>query len=182
MKAFNCYFVDKKILKTFITENRIKEYDSILIQVFSGNNNPQFIKTLTETLKSALPQASIMGTSSSGEILNGEYSQMKVVLSFMCFENIKVKTGIVLDDKANLYQSGKYLAESLIKEDTKAILVYSQGNLSEKFEPSKFIQSINDVNPDVMLAGGAASSISTGMGTYSTNNLVRTHVFTEEGI
>ena len=182
MKAFNCYFVDEKTLNTFITENRIKEYDSVLIQVFSGNNNPQFIKALIKTLKSVLPQASIMGTSSSGEILNGEYSQRKVVLSFMCFENIKVKTEIVIDDKADLYQSGKYLADSLIKEDTKALLVFSQGNLSEKFEPFKFVQGINDVNQDVMLAGGAASSISTGMGTYSTNNLVRTYVFTEAGI
>ena len=182
MKAFNCYFVDKKTLTIFISENRIKEYDSVLIQVFSGNNNTQFIKALTETLKSVLPRASIMGTSSSGEILNGDYSQGKVVLSFMCFENIKVETGIVLDDKADLYSSGKYLAESLIKEDTKAILVYSQGNISGKFEPFKFVQGINDINPDVMLAGGAASCISTGTGTYSTNNFVRTHVFTETGI
>jgi len=182
MKAFNCYFVDEKTLNTFITENRIKEYDSILIQVFSGNNDPQFIKKLIETLKPLLPQASIIGASSSGEIMNGEYSQGKVVLSFMCFENIKVKTGIVKDQKTNLYQSGKYLAESLIEEDTKAILVYSQGNISEKFEPSKFIQGINDVNPDIMLAGGAASCITIGMGSFSTNNIIRTHVFTESGI
>lgn len=182
MKAFNCYFTDKKTLNTFITGCRIKEYDSVLIQVFSGNNSPRFIQELIETLKSGLPQAAIIGASSSGEILNGEYSQRKVVLSFMCFENVKVKTAIVQNEKANLYQSGKYLAESLIKENTKAILVYSHGNISEKFEPFKFIQGINEINPDIMLAGGAASSISTGVGSYSTNNSIRTYIFTEAGI
>ena len=182
MKVFNCYFVDEKLIKEFIKNNSINKYDSILIQVFSGNNNLQFIKVLIETLKTILPQASIIGATSSGEILNGEYSQQKVVLSFMCFENITVKTGIIKNEKYDLYRSGKYLAESLIREDTKAMLVYSQGNINEKFEPSKFIQGINDINPEVMLAGGAASSISTGMGTYSMDNLFKTYVFTEAGI
>ncbi|BAF72804.1 PAS domain S-box protein [Sulfurovum sp. NBC37-1] len=169
MKTFNTYYENHETLQTFVEIHSIQDAPSLLIQVFTSENNPSYIQKLLNELTAFLPQAVIIGSTTDGEIMNGKVSTRKTVLSFTRFEHTQLKADAAIHQK-NGYFSGQDLAKSLIREDTRLLIAFVDG-LHTNGEA--FLSGIDSVSGDVIVSGGLAGD---------NGSLTETYVFTKDHI
>jgi len=169
MKVYNTFYLNKEKLKSFLLEHRIIDEKNILIQAFCGITDKAHIRSLLRDLKSLLPQAKIIGSSTDGEICNAEVSTHKTVLSFSILEKTKVVT-----THASAKDSQE-LAKNLLKkikqtEDLKLLITFTDG-LDTNGED--FLKTIEKTNNNLIVAGGLAGDNA---------RFLRTLIFNENGI
>ncbi|UPT77458.1 EAL domain-containing protein [Sulfurovum sp. XGS-02] len=169
MKSFNTYYINKEQLGSFIHDKKIHNSSSLLIQVYSAVVDKAFISTLLSELIHFLPDAIIIGATTDGEIMDGYVSSGKVVLSFSQFENTTLKAASV-EHQVDGYYSGQYLAKTLITDDTKLFIAFTDGLHTNGEE---FLNGIASINDKVVVAGGHAGDNSC---------FTQTYVFTKEHI
>lgn len=153
MRSINTYYQDRDSLIGFIEKNHIHNTPSLLIQIFSAIVDETFISTLLSELNHLLPDAVIIGTTTDGEIKDGIVSSGKVVLSFSLFENTTLKKAVVSYDRYDNFESGRYLGQKLINDDTKLLISFADGLHTNGEE---FLNGIASVNHGVPVAGGLA--------------------------
>jgi len=159
-------------LKEFIEYKNIKKSSSVLLQVFTGILNESFIIRLVKIIKTYLPDITIIGCSSSGEIFNNTFLNKSTVLTFCIFEKTQIKTNI-LNSKGDSFELGYDLMNSFSKQDssnTNLALCFCDGT---KTNADELLNGIQSANKKILLAGGVASDES---------KYVETFVFNEEGI
>ena len=169
MYSVNIYYTSLENLEIFLQNNTVVDSPSLLIQVFTAKNDKIFIEKLLQNIVTLLPQAIIIGSTTDGEIMNGLVSTGKTVLNFTQFEHTTFKTAIAQHQKDGFF-SGKSIAESLIEDDTKLIIAFADG-INTNGEA--FLQGMNSVNNNIMIAGGFAADNA---------EFVQTYVFTKESI
>ncbi len=153
MKTYNIKYLNENELKEFVLTNNLKKYDNILIQVFTGNPGKRYILLLQEILKELLPQAVIIGTTTDGEIIGQKILTKNTVISISVFENTKIESILVEHKNKNSYETGKKIASSILSEDTKAVILFSDGTNTNADELLKGFESVNG---KVLLTGGMA--------------------------
>jgi diguanylate cyclase (GGDEF)-like protein len=168
MKTYNIKYRDVETLKLYISNNDIKKYTNILVQVFCGIGKKEFIEELIENFMLLIPQCKIIGATSSGEILNGDIFENECIISITAFEKTTIKT-ILIKEKLSDFQKGIEVARKLISPDTKAIISF--GDVS--IDGEKFLEGINSINNKVVVAGGIAGKCDPKNETY---------IFTESGV
>lgn len=168
MKTYNTRYSDYDTLDKYIRENQIDKRQNILVQIFSDISNKKLLSEVIKSLKEILPQAKIIGATSSAGILNGETVPESLILSITVFEKTKVKSIIIKEDISD-YSKGLLLGKKLISPNVKAIISF----ISSKIDGEEFLDGINSVNSDVIVAGGVA-----GRSKFKDKE----YVFTEKGI
>ena len=92
MKTLNKKYLDYADLEQFITLNKIHEEENLLLQIFSGITDTEFINSLLSSLRQLIPSIKIIGSSTCGEIFFDDVAEDSTILSFSMFENTKVYT------------------------------------------------------------------------------------------
>ena len=169
MKTFNTYFASQEELKQFIKENSILDSKSLLIQVFTSNNDETFISSLTAFINEILPLSSLIGSTTDGEIKDGFVSSSETVISFTVFEKTLLKT-YISDSFENFFEAGTSLANNLNEPKLKAIIAFTDGI---KGNGEDFLNGIDSVCKDVIVAGGLAGDKA---------RFQRTYVFTKDKV
>lgn len=162
MTSVNTYYTDFSTLETFIHESQIEDSSSLLIQIFTAQNDKLFIQELLDNMLKLLPHAVIIGSTTDGEIMSGQVSTGKTVMSFTSFEHTTLKI-YATSHKSDGYFSGKVLAENIIGVETKLVIAFADGLHSNG---EAFLNGISDVNSSVMIAGGLAGDNATFKQTY----------------
>jgi hypothetical protein len=158
MKNYVLLYTDEKNLLQFCKENKISSQNtSLLIQIFTAFNNEFYIQTLLDEVKSLLPNAVIIGSTTDGEIANGKVHTQKTIINFTLFEHTKLNCGL-FDTSIDSYENGQNLAKTLVEKDTKLMIVFTDG-LHTNGE--KLLNCINNVDSSVKVAGGMAGDYST---------------------
>ncbi len=170
MKTYNIKYSNENELKEFIQSNNLKNHNNILIQVFTGNPGKKYILLLQEILKELLPQATIIGTTTDGEIIGRKILTKNTVISITVFENTSLNSILIEHENDNSYETGKKIASSIVSEDTKAVIMFSDGIYTNGEELLKGFEEVTD---KVLLTGGMAGD----------NGLLKqTFVFSEDRI
>lgn len=173
MKTISTIYKGKNELIAFCKNNAINPTDNILLQVFTGVLDGEYITNLIETLVDILPNVQIIGSTTDGEIISGEVCFHSTVLSFSVFENTQVQTFSVADDP--LESSSFVAGQNLIKEmgdtsDAKVAIIFKEGvNINGEL----FLDAFNEFAPHLKVAGGIAGDNATFKGGY---------VFTHKGL
>ena len=170
MKTLNYQYIDKEELVAFIHANNIVENKNILVQIFTGVNESDFIEKLLLSIKQELPHVKIIGSSTCGEIVDGHVCDLSTIISFTSFD----KTQIITHSE-ELKEDSSEMAKSLIsKFDTirkaKVAISFVDG-LHTNGET--YLDAFNEYDNELIVAGGLAGDNAT---------FERTIVFTEEGI
>ena len=152
MKSVNTYYTNLQVLTAFIEKEKIIDSSSLLIQVFSGLLDKDYIQNIIKELVELLPYAVIIGATTDGEVMNGKVSTQKVILSFTQFEHTSLKIATA-EHKKDGYFSGQQIMKSLDKENIKLVISFSDG-LHTNGEA--FLDGICSVNNEVIVAGGLA--------------------------
>lgn len=174
MKSFNTFYENYYQLTKYVKENKIDSYKNILVQVFTGRTEWDFVNIFINEIKSILPHAEIVGATTGGEILDCEIYSNKVVVSFSVFDKTKIRTAL-LDKAEDDFALGKNLAQMLVGEKTRLLILFGNALTSNG---SDILAGVESVGKHFKVAGGNA-----GNNGYFNNTLVFSkHGVAENGI
>ena len=171
MKSYNLEYTDPAELTAFVKRHDIARHREILLQIFTGVCDADFIENLIEQIVALVPHVHIIGTTTNGEILDDRALNGRTVLSFTIFEKTRVRTYGVARKEPN--QPTAELARELIAqfpEGAKAAISFADG-LHTNGEV--FVDAFHAFDPNLVVAGGLAGD----------NEAFReTLVFTQKGL
>ncbi len=151
MKHLSFLYNDTKSYKIAKKEAQKSKYVSALIQLFSSTMKKKLIKQKLLTLKKDFPNATIIGTTTAGEISRAKMYEREIVISLSLFKNTKLSA---YRTQSISKESGKELSAKISNKKTKAAIILSEGLKGEDYEG--FIKGVKKRNPHVILAGGLA--------------------------
>ena len=144
-----------------------------LIQVFSGQVILSELQVLQADLKAVFPNVPLIGTTTAGEILDGQVQDRSVVVSITSFESAQVQVAWV-DHYQDLSLAGKSLAAKLVETTPQAIIVFGCSIQGEhKVDVTPLLTELYSAFSNVIVAGGQAGDNGAGEMSY---------VFTADGI
>jgi diguanylate cyclase (GGDEF)-like protein len=148
-------------------------HDQILIQVFCGVMDTQVVESLIEEIRSVFPGTAIIGTSTSGEIMDGEALEEEIIVNFSFFSHTRVRTTLITQND-DLTRAGADIATSLRQDDTKALILFGCGlKEGNTINGEPLLAAVQSGMPGVVIAGAQAGDNGEGLSTF---------VFTEEGL
>jgi signal transduction histidine kinase len=170
MRTINVVYKDKTTLLDFCNLNSIPNNEKVLLQIFTGVLDENYLGEMIRDILSLLPNINIIGSSTDGEIINDEVHNHEIVLSFSIFENTNIK--IYKTEKlSSSYQTGKQLIKKIDSlENAKVAIVFADG-LNTNGEV--FLRAFYKYAPNLMVAGGLAGDNA---------KFHKTYVFTQDGI
>ena len=122
-----------------------------LIQIFSGLVSEFEIKQIQSIFQEKNSDISFIGTTTAGEIYDGKVGDDGIVISIMEFENTTLAYAYCSGD--NDYNIGVNIANKLFKDNTKAMILFMDGLLTNGSDVLDGISSIDSTMP---IAGGLA--------------------------
>lgn len=171
----NINYKDKSDLDSFIQRRAsdIQSAENVLIQVFCGKPDTQFINNLLDELRDSFPNACIIGTTTAGEILEGESLDQTTIISVTGFQTTTVSSSLLTENE-NLLSGGASLTSAQPQETVKLAIVFGCGiKDGGAINGEPLLEGIQKSYPEAIVVGGQAGD----------NGLAKnTFVFTEEGV
>lgn len=172
IKSFNFSYSDSRDTKTHLGSIEHAP-DKILIQVFSGVQDTDVIKKCLHDIKAIVPDVSIIGLTTAGEIVDGESRENSINVNVTIFEHTTVKS-VLITQNDDLVLAGQTIGETLRTDQTKAVIVLGCGLKDKRtINAQAMLTALQDVVPETIIAGGQAGDNGAGQITYA---------FTEDGI
>jgi diguanylate cyclase (GGDEF)-like protein/PAS domain S-box-containing protein len=169
MQSFSFYYSSNALENLDISE--INSSKGILVQIFSGVCNKTFINSVIKKINFTFPSAIIIGATTDGEIMGEHVTSSEVVVSITTFENTTIKEVSYSNmNRQDSYYIGYKLAKDNVDSNSKVIIAFSDG-LNTNAED--FINGINEINSDIVIAGGLAGDNA---------EFKKTYVFTKNGV
>lgn len=151
MKTYSHIYSTKNRLETFLSDHAIVDNSKLFIQVFCGAPETMLLQIALNHLAELLPLATVMATTTAGEIIEGGLTERSIIVSFSLFDTAHVS--------AKLYENltPSALLEQLkeqIRPDTKMLILF---NNTYGFDAESLMVRLAQIAPDVMIAGGNAA-------------------------
>ena len=150
MKTFNIRFRSEEKLRDYIYLKEITDSSDILIQVFSHQKKHDEIQEVINLLKELLPSATVIGTTTDGEIIEGRILTKDIVISISTFEHTTLISSIQ-EPKENSFETGVSIAKKIVKDDTKAIILFASAT---DIDGEDILDGLKSVKNDVVISGG----------------------------
>jgi len=122
-----------------------------LIQIFSGFILEAEVQEIQSIIKKKNSDVIFIGSTTAGEIYEGNVYENSINVSIMEFEKTTVQQSYFIDDDD--YNMGKKIATKLFTKKTKAMILFIDGMLTNG---NDVIDGISSVNSTIPLAGGMA--------------------------
>jgi len=169
MKTINSYFSKEKLLELNAKYN-LQDEKNILIQIFTSILDIKKLKQMQNYIVAILPNATLLGMTTDGEILNTNVTIDETVISITIFEKSNIKSCFIEKEQLTDSQMGQEIAHNLVSPKTKLLFLFTDG-LNTNGE--EFVNGVDKIAPDVIIAGGLAADGATFTGTT---------IFTEKNI
>lgn len=169
MQTYNTYFESKEEFSNFVQVHELLKEKSLLVQVFTSEFDKEKIVSMRDDIIALLPQASLIGATTDGEINGDRVTIGKTVVSISKFEHTEVSTKF-LETKSDSFTLGEELAHISLHDNSKVMIILSDGL---HINGEELLLGVNSVNSEVVIAGGMASDGA---------RFIDTFVFTESEI
>jgi len=157
MKQWSFDFKSEEDFSKFVKDNNLASKEELLVQVNCGILKQDSFERVQKAVKKELPNAIIVGASSTSQLYNGYVTSNKIILSITYFEKSKLSlfeyTFPSIEDECNYSEIVKDLS-SYVKEDTKGILLITK---AVNFDIEKLISHVNSFFAHIPIFGGIAS-------------------------
>ncbi|MCA1766891.1 MAG: EAL domain-containing protein [Idiomarina sp.] len=150
MLQFSHKYHDIAGLKTFVAQNELKDKTG-LIQLYSGCDQ-KLIESLPAVILEELPGFKVIGTSTSGEIIDGQTQSQSVIIDCLVAESATQVDVIYLE--SYLEQDVLYLKDRLNQKSPKLAIIFSN---ALRVSPEPFVRELKNSFPDLLIAGGNAA-------------------------
>jgi len=151
LKTINHLFSSKNQFETFLVQQKFDLVKECFIQVFIGHNDQQKLRNTLSIISEVLPNASIIATSTAGEIIDGGMTENTIVVSITTFEATKVKLKLIEGDSEEAM--AKEILSSMVTSKTKLILMFNNVYANDA---EILIESLQEELLNIKIAGGNA--------------------------
>ncbi len=173
VKSFNISYVERKDLEDVSSEVSAYDPQRVLVQIFSGVLDKLVIEKLLAEMGELYPGVAVIGTSTAGEIADGEAVENTILVNFTLFEQATVKAALVIQND-DLYQAGRDIALGVRQGSDKAVIALGCGLKNHRtINGEPLLDGIRSACGEAVIAGGQAGDNGIGETTF---------VFTGEGI
>ncbi len=162
MKTFNYFYSNTDKFVSYIKKDNIDLSARALIQVFVGKNDKEVMQEALESISKIFPNASVISTTTAGEIIRGEMSENSIVVSISLFEHTDIK--VVAYEHDTPEKIAQLIAMESITPQTKLLIIF---NNPFHIDGESLIKQIEKNNPNVMIAGGNAADNYKFEGTFT---------------
>ncbi|HEX5330651.1 PAS domain S-box protein [Sulfuricurvum sp.] len=149
MKLLNHLYQNYDELERFCTLHDLEREKSVLIQLFGSDQSNETLYRIRSEICSLMPHASLIATTSGGNIDHGMIVDSHVTLSFSIFERTDVRA--VGYKSQNLKTLIDDLAENYVKDDTKLLIVFAN---MFRLDSALFMDMLARRFPNCNVAGG----------------------------
>lgn len=157
VKTIMCTYNNEHQLNRFIEEYELNEYPSMLVQIYAGKNDQDILQAIQAIIMKLLPLSTVVGCTSSGQIMDGNRLEGEIVLSFTAFEKTQLHTGLFESHNfQSSYEMGREIAQELSSFDTKAMILLINGR---SVQIPSLLEGIYKENPDVIISGGVTGDV-----------------------
>jgi EAL domain-containing protein (putative c-di-GMP-specific phosphodiesterase class I) len=159
MITFNFLYSTKNNLQKSIDVIDFSDCESVLVRIHTCIHNEKNIFDLTSYIKELIPNAQIIGTSTSAIIYHGKIIPDQCLISITKIGKGSVKTSIMkcfdnyvaIDNKKLCRQ----VKEDVVTDTTKLMFIFFTSVYSDVYN---FVESSNEIFPGVQMIGGLANS------------------------
>lgn len=138
------------------TQDAIASARAILVQLFVGRADIEWIGHITDAIHAVAPGAVVIGATSAGEIAQGRVSLDSTVISISCFHSSGLYPIIRHCPDGEEYQAGRAIAESL--EEVPALKAALLLAPAIALNCARLLDGINDRLPGTAVFGGGAAA------------------------
>ena len=142
--------------------------EKTLIQVFSGFVQESEIRQIQSIITRKNPQIQFIGTTTAGEIFQGKALEKTITVSIIGFEHTQVQEAYFSGEDD--FKLGTEIGAKLIKDNTKAMILFVEGLYTNG---NDIVDGISSLNNSITLAGGLAGE---------DGRLENTYVFDQNGV
>lgn len=167
MKTFSFLYSYSSDFKKNVNDIYIKGDQEVLVQVFTGIFDMQFITDLVAEIKKCLPQAKIIGTTAQIGIFEAEYIKHCCIITVSIFDNTNIQTYGIHKNFNDSYENGKQFANGICKYKAKAIIVFAT---AFKVDGQDLLNGITYYDKHVIISGGFSGYDSENKGFVFTEN------------
>lgn len=153
MKIFQTQYIDNQ----WITPDRPPGFAPEKAQLVLVFGDVALItkKDLFTYIRELFPAASIVSSSTAGEIINEDVYDNSIVVTAIQFEKTRVQCHVTsIDRHESSYATGKYLMKELLADDLSAVFIISDGTY---INGSELVSGLSEHNPKcIPVTGGLA--------------------------
>jgi len=151
MKTTSFLYKDSSDFKNYVNDNHINSEQKILIQVFSSIFDKAFISNLIIEIKECLPQAKVIGTTTTVGIFEAEFIKDSCVIAISVFKDTNIQTFGVDKNSKHSYEIGKEFADGIYQDKSKVIIAFAT---QFKIDGQDLINGITHYDKNLILCGG----------------------------
>ena len=152
MKIYTYRFVSHEDFAEFIVEKELSLASNIFIMCYSGIDDQSINQEILYSIKLLLPQASIMGSTTDGEIFETEVMVHSFVLSLTTFESTTLKIELFSAEQDS-FKAGQMIAHEGVKLGAKVAIIVADGIVTNG---DFLMDGVNSIAPSLVVAGGLA--------------------------
>lgn len=158
MKQFNLLLSEGDDIVSALNSSKIPaivEFQSLLVQIFSANENPEWYTKLRQSIILFFPSAVVVGVSAVGEINEGQLNTDSTLIAFSFFDSTRLHLFSSECPLGYESQIGKTLYEQIeeLKIKIKGVLLFSTPVSSDS---TSFFKAFTENSPDYPIFGGGA--------------------------
>ena len=145
----------KKRLMSFDIQTNSAKAKAILVQVFSSQTDWEKIRSITEVITVAIPNAIIVGSTSVGEIKDGQLQIGMTVLSISFFDDTTIKPIAIFCSQGDEYKTGQNLIHTISSLGSEVVGVLVLGT-PLSVDIAKLFKGMSEENFEFPVFGGGA--------------------------
>lgn len=162
MRSYNHIYETLCSFKSFLDGIELGLEERVLVRIHSGRHTAQDMSVLAADIKTCLPNATIIGCSTSHIICEGRILENTCLISLTTFEDCEIRSAMVECIAADGTEKP---GEVLCEEISRKLAVEGEGMMLVFFPFSfyrtvSFIEAMNRTYPGVKMIGGKAADIS----------------------
>jgi len=152
MKIYTYRFVSHEDFALFILLKELHLASNIFVMCYSGIDDQSINQAILSSIKSLLPQASIMGSTTDGEIFETEVMVHSFVLSLTTFESTSLQIELFSAEQDS-FIAGQLIAQEGGKLGAKVAIIVADGIVTNG---DFLMDGVNSIAPALVVAGGLA--------------------------
>jgi len=164
MKVDNYNFSTLSELESKLNLNNL-DPKKTLIQIFSGLVLEDEIKKIQSIIKNKNKDIKFIGTTTAGEIFNGNVTNSNIIVSIVSFDETIVEYGSF--ENRGDFDLGVNIAKSMFKDDTKAVIVFLSGFTANGED---VVNGMSTSKTSVVISGAMAGDNGNFVNTYVFDN------------
>lgn len=157
LQTINTYYDDYASLERFVSNHRKHllgtNNRAVMVQIFSGIGDETHLLAISQQIRKLIPHAQVIGTTTSGEIMNGLVSGLKTVLAFSVFYHSNIKVGFAEKKGGDDYTLGQAIATRLYSDNARVLILFATGL---NINANQLLKGVQSVNAGLPVAGGSA--------------------------